>query len=82
MLTFDEAVKELYFSIYGSNPTNFHAILYHLISKADPENLERLWTIYPAEVRAWRAWQASNDEVAFFSQFGFTPGIHSIRKGR
>jgi hypothetical protein len=63
------AVRELYFSIYGSNPTNFTAQLYHLIGKADGRTRARLRLAFPDEVNAWEAWQTCGNEKQFFDSF-------------
>lgn len=63
------AIKELYFWQYGSNPTNFTAVLYALISKADMMNLFRLGVAFPAEVEAFRLWQNAQDADAFFKEW-------------
>lgn len=70
-VTYDQAVKELYYSLYGTNPTNYHAVLYQLIGKADLQNKALLRLAYPMEVHAWEEWQASENESEFFSRFGF-----------
>jgi hypothetical protein len=71
MITYEVAVKELYYSIYGSNPTNYHAVLYQLINKADMQNKELLRLAYPMEVHAYEEWESSKSQMKFFSQFGF-----------
>jgi hypothetical protein len=71
MLTYPQAVKELFYSLFGSSSTNFHAELYFLIGKADPFNKERLRLAYPVEVQVWEDWQASPSQVEFFESFGF-----------
>lgn len=75
MLTYLEAVKELYYSLYGFNPTNFHTELYCLIGKADPSNKGLLRLAYTMEVKAWDDLQASPNQAEFFERFGFkVPG--------
>lgn len=69
-MTYPEAVKELYFSPFGSNPTNFHAQLYFLIGEADSFNRERLRLGFPTEIQVWEAWQSSPNEAEFFAAHG------------
>lgn len=71
MMTYDEAIKELYWMLYGNNPTNFHADLYRLISRADPNNRARLRVAYPMEVRVWEEYQASKTPAEFFRRIDF-----------
>jgi len=70
-ITYEDAVKELYYSLYATNPTNFHAVLYRLIGKADGQNKARLRLAYPLEVKAFDDWQASENPADFFRQYGF-----------
>lgn len=42
--------------------SNFHAILYRLIWKADSINLERIRKAFPLEVAAYEAWKASPEQ--------------------
>lgn len=71
MTTYIDAVKELYFFLFSSKPSNYHAVLYHLISKADPQNLALLRLSYPMEVQVWLDWQQSGNEKLFFAEHGF-----------
>lgn len=48
------AEKELYYWYVDGNATNFSAILYDLISKADNNNLQKLSLLYPEEVEAMK----------------------------
>jgi len=70
-MTYEEAVKELYDSLFGSHLSNFHAELYFLIGKADPLNMARLRLAYPMEVLVWEEWKMSEDREAFFERYGF-----------
>lgn len=61
-----EAVKHLYnWKQYGKND-NFHNLLYSLIAKSDSYNLLKFEKGFPEEVKAYRLWQESSDEDAFF----------------
>lgn len=70
-MNYEEAVKELYYSLYGTNPTNYHARLYELIGKADIFNKARLRGAYPVEVQVFDDWQNSIEGPKFFERFGF-----------
>ena len=71
MLTYPQAVKELFYTLFGTNPTNYHADLYLLIGKADLANKALLKLAYPMEVQVWEDWQAAKSQAEFFEQFGF-----------
>lgn len=55
------AIKELYFWQYNNGGTNFHAMLYTLIQKADLENKRRLALGFPEEVEALEMWEQAGD---------------------
>lgn len=65
---FRNAVQELYFW-QRTDATNFTAKLYSLFSKADPLNTARLAGAFPFEYAAFRAWQDSPNEEAFFNEW-------------
>ncbi len=65
-MKYEEAVTELYFSMFGNHPTNFHSALYRLIEKADHTNREKLRLAYPDEVMAWEEWHKAESESEFF----------------
>lgn len=69
-MTYEEAVQELYYSLYGSYPSNFHTLLYDLIKKADPVNKERLRLAYPMELEVFEEWQMARDQSEFFARWG------------
>jgi len=69
-MTYEQAVKELYYSVYGTEPTNFHSDLYRLITKADMGNKILLRIAYPVEVQVWEDWQNAKSPVEFFKKFG------------
>jgi hypothetical protein len=70
MLTYPQAVQELYYALFGNKPTNFHADLFLLIGKADPAHRERLKLAFPIEVQVWEEFHASPSAVAFFESYG------------
>lgn len=78
-MNYHVAVKELYYALYGTNPTNFHAILYRLIGKADPANRAKLRLAFPIEVLVWEEWYKSDNEIQFFAKFGFKPHVLHTR---
>lgn len=43
----------------GKKATNFRAIIFRLIQKADPGNTQRLFLGFPAEVATVHAWHQS-----------------------
>lgn len=67
----NKAVFELYYWQVGDG-TNFHAMLFDLIQKADMQNLVRLQKAFPAEVQAWKMWLAATDIAGFFEAHGVT----------
>lgn len=69
-MTFEKAVFELWYSIHGTNPSNYHTRLYELIGKADGENRAKLRQVYPQEVRAFEEWQEAESEMEFFKLYG------------
>lgn len=71
MITYAQAVKELYYTLFGASPTNFHTELYHLIGKADFENKARLRLAFPMEVEVWEDWQKSESQAEYFERYGF-----------
>ncbi len=75
---FKEAVRELYFWTMGGG-TNFHALLYTLIQKADMDNRRRLANGFPEEVRAFLIWQNSPDEMEFFRMYDLQPAKRKMR---
>jgi hypothetical protein len=66
-----EAVKELWYWQYGTNPTNFSSRLFELMQKADRENLARLGHAFPVEFAAYSLWMDCEDQDALFAEFGF-----------
>ncbi len=66
--------KELYYWLYGTNPTNFTSKLYELISKADGQNRYAISRGFPNEVAIWQEWQDSPDEKEFFKKYGVPEG--------
>lgn len=72
-MTFEECVKHLYRWKIGHDTTNFHALLYTLIAKADGENLGKLRRGFRDEVQAYEDWKLSPSEEEFFKAFGIEP---------
>jgi hypothetical protein len=72
MMNYQKCVDQLYFWKTGKDASNFHSLLYHLISKADPENRARLRIGFRDEVQAFEDWQASPNEDEFFKAFGIS----------
>lgn len=64
------AVFELHNALYRQDATNFTALLYNLLFKADPKNHEKIRAGFPAEVLALELWRESPSEVEFFRSFG------------
>jgi hypothetical protein len=62
-----DAVSHLERWANGTDTSDFHALLYTLISKSDPGNRERLRSGFPNEVKAFEDWQAAPNERVFFS---------------
>lgn len=69
-MTYADAVKELYYSLYGTNPTNYHTLLYRLIAKADKQNRALLRVVYALEVLVFEEWEHADDEKKFFEENG------------
>jgi hypothetical protein len=69
-MTYDQCVRELYCWQRIDDADNFHAVLYNLIAKSDPENRERLRAGFPDEVKAFEDWQAAPSAVEFFAKVG------------
>jgi hypothetical protein len=72
-LTYKNAVLFLYRWKVGHDTTNFHALLFTLISKSDPENRANLRRGFREEVQAFEDWQSSPNEEEFFKAFGVEP---------
>ena len=53
----NRAEQELYYWVHRKDATNFHAQLFTLIGKADPENRARLALGFPDEVEAITRYQ-------------------------
>lgn len=68
-----KAVKELYYWQYSDNPTNFTAILFRLMQKADPSNRRKLRVGFPIECAAYQEWCASPTQDEFFEKYGLNP---------
>lgn len=66
-------MKELYYWLNDKSASNFHALLYHLISKADAQNRAALRMGFRDEVQAFEDWQASRSENELFKAFGIDP---------
>lgn len=64
-LEYITAVNELY-NWKHRDATNFTANLFHLISKADPQNKAKLTLAFPIEVKVFDDWQQSPNEKDFF----------------
>lgn len=54
-----------HFLDYQQNNTNFGALLWRLIIKADKDNLARLRAVFPAHCALFEAWLTSNSEEEF-----------------
>ena len=74
----EEAVKELYFWQFGTNPTNFTAQLYSLFQKADMSNKARLSAVFPFEAEALKRWEIAKDQNEFFALWGL--GVKAVKK--
>lgn len=64
------AVRELYWWCRDQEKSNFSALLYTLIAKADNANLARLEKGFPEFVAAFREWHETDDIVEFFKRHG------------
>jgi hypothetical protein len=71
------AIWELYYWQRLSDASNFTAILYTLISKADILNRAKLTMAFPYECVAYELWQESLDENEFFKNW---LGDQTLRK--
>ncbi len=56
-----DAIKELYFYKVTNTCGSFNSALFALISKADANNLDKLFRIYPEFVMAVRLWNEAGD---------------------
>lgn len=66
----EEAVIELYYWQYATNPTNFTSKLFELMQKADGENFKRLCAAFPEESNALILWMEAPDQNEFFKEWG------------
>lgn len=66
----EEAIKELYYWQYGTNPTNFTSRLFDLMTKADIQNRCLLAIAFPFESKALELWHAAKSEEVFFKEWG------------
>ncbi len=64
-----EIAVQLYHWTHDDRADNFTALLFTMITKADPGNRFRLQQGFPDEVRIWKEWQESN-ERAFWEKYG------------
>ncbi len=71
-MTHKQAVFELFYSRYASNPDNFNSLLFRLFQKADSDNRMRLRLGFPELYEAWKEWSDSPTEKEFFAKYGFT----------
>lgn len=78
--THAEAMQELWYWLYGTNPTNFSSILFDLISKSDMQNRARLHAAFPVEMNAWMLLQANENEIEFFKKWGIDVSKRSERR--
>jgi hypothetical protein len=65
-MDYNEAKAELYHWLMSPDSDNFHNLLFHMISKADPGNKTRLRLGFPNEVQVFDDWQASENQRNFF----------------
>ncbi len=72
-MTYQNAVIFLHRWKIGHDTTNFHALLFTLISKADINNRANLRMGFREEVQAFEDWQSSPNESEFFKAFGIAP---------
>ena len=63
------AVQELYYWQRRDDASNFTALLYRLISKADIVNSARLELAFPSEFMAFTLWQDAPNEEEFFKHW-------------
>jgi hypothetical protein len=68
MMNYDEAKEQLRSWVNDSKADNFHALLYILISKSDPENRAALRKGFPNEVKVFEDWHKCPTSDQFFSQ--------------
>jgi len=71
-MTYEQAVKELFYWQYGREGSWFTARLFELASKADSTNLQRLMRGFPNEIAALEAWRKTPDAKEFFLRYGHT----------
>lgn len=69
-MNYQEAVHQLFYFLRDKEATNFHALLFRLIMKADKDNLWRIELGFPNEVKAHFDWFNSDDEYIFFVKNG------------
>lgn len=73
--TIKDALRELYnwrrHAVKEDPATNFTAMLFLMMQRADPSNLAALARGFPHEYEVFRAWLTSPSERAFFESHGF-----------
>jgi hypothetical protein len=65
-----DAVHELWYWQYGTNPSNFTSKLFELMQHADLENQQRLASAFPIEYQALELWMIAQNQRDFFKQWG------------
>ncbi len=60
------AIQELYYWQRNDDASNFTALLYTLMTKADIGNRARLASAFPNQDMAFRLWHDAPDEDEFF----------------
>ena len=70
-MSLDKARRELYYWQVNSKPTNFSALLYVLIQKADISNRSKLASVYPEYMRTYNDWLIAKDPEVLFKEWGF-----------
>jgi hypothetical protein len=58
---------------------NFHNLLFHMISKADRVNREKLRMGFPWELMLWEMWQESPSEEAFEEKMKYLQTLRAPR---
>lgn len=71
-MDYKDSVAHLFRWCFGIDTSNFHAILFTLIAKADLENRERLRIGFENEVKAYEDWQKTESQDEFFAAHGLT----------
>lgn len=76
---FHYACQELFFWQYSNGGSNFSALLYDLIAKADSSNREKILRGFPEFCLAFSLWKSCENNEEFYEHAGVGFGRHRAK---